>query len=121
MKKTLIVLLTVITMLSIIGCSKKENSVDIIGSWKAVSINCEEEDLKADVLAGNIVITLEVDEQNMTMKVNEYTDPPMGYTYSGGELTFADDFITGEIDDQRMIITVDFDGHIYEYLLEKVN
>lgn len=121
MKKIVVAVLLVMTLISIVGCTKKEESIDIIGSWKAVSIECEEEDLKADVLAGNITIIMDVDDKNMTMKVNEYVDPPVGYTYSDGELAFAEDFITGAIEGNKMIITVVFDEHTYEYLLEKVD
>lgn len=121
MKKIIVAVLLVLMLASIAGCANKEESMDIVGSWKAVSINCEEEDLKADVLAGNIVIIMDVDDKFMTMKVNEYVDPPVGYTYSNGELLFDEEFITGIIDGEKMILTVVFDEHTYEYLLEKVD
>lgn len=123
MRYKISVLLIILVVALSVGCAKTESeglSERLVGDWKVVSIQCEEEDIKADVLAGNIVITLKVTETDMTITANDYTDLPIPYKIEEETIVFEDENIIAGFEAEGFTLETILDGHSYKYLLIKV-
>jgi hypothetical protein len=120
MKKIFLIGLTLVLIFSLAGCEKKMTSEDLIGTWNIVGIECEEEDIKNDVLSGNIKVVLEITATEMTISANGYQDPPLKYSFDGETFVFDADNVVGGIEEEKLTLDLVIDDHMYSYLFEKV-
>lgn len=116
-KRTLLFLLILCAFLAL-GCSNSGKNAHV-GNWTAISIECEEEDLKNDVLAGNIKVKLQITEDAMIVSANEHTDPPVKYTFKDGVFEFENKSYAAKFEGEHLVLDVTIADHTYSYLFNK--
>lgn len=114
MLKRVLFLLIAICMMLTVGCTGAGKNT-VVGDWTAVSIECEEEDLKNDVAMGNIKVTLSVTENAMVITANKHQDPPVKYAYDGKAFTFEHKDYSAKLVDGILVLDVTIADHVYSY------
>lgn len=114
MKKLLLILISILLVLSLTACSGLKEG-DLTGNWKIKEFTSDDDETQRMVISGQIKVILEVTDEYMILKANDYEEEPLYYEIVDGKINVLGetaDYVSIEYSDERLTLDyIDPDSH----------